>query len=157
VWHFRADLAGIPTGFAQCYDTAKAPQGPEYTTPRTLGVDYFWGRTSVLGQGYGTQLLTEFVAYIKAQWQPWRIIADPPTTACGRYVQPHVWLYLGRGDWALCEEVHEAAPQMLSSQSESACRGEGPRQSGERGRRRVHPYAGLESGVRDLAAPHLGV
>jgi len=78
VWHFRADLAGNPTGFAQCYDTAKAPQRAWSTQqPGTLGVDYFLGRTSVLGQGYGSRLLMEFVAYMTAQWHPRRVIADP--------------------------------------------------------------------------------
>jgi aminoglycoside 6'-N-acetyltransferase len=40
VRHFRADWAGIPTGFVQCYDTTKAPQGVWSTQPPgTLGVD----------------------------------------------------------------------------------------------------------------------
>ncbi len=78
VWHFRADLAGIPTGFVQCYDTRKAPHGAWSTQPPgTLGVDYFLGRSEVLGQGHGTQLLREFVAYVTAQWHPRRLIADP--------------------------------------------------------------------------------
>lgn len=78
VWYFRADLAGVPTGFVQCYDTSRAPPG-EWSTqpPGTVGVDYVVGRPEVLGQGYGTQLLQEFVAYVTAQWRPRRIIADP--------------------------------------------------------------------------------
>ncbi len=78
VWQFRADLAGIPTGFVQCYDTARAPRGA-WSGQRsgTLGLDFCIGRAEALGLGHGTRLLREFVAYVTARWRPRRLITDP--------------------------------------------------------------------------------
>lgn len=87
------------------------PGGLEYTTARHPGRGLFLGSDVGLGQGYGTQLLTEFVVYIKAQWQPRRIIADPAhhsvrsvrvAHTCGFILDEETGLYV--------KEVHEAAP-----------------------------------------------
>jgi aminoglycoside 6'-N-acetyltransferase len=112
VWHFRADLAGIPTGFVQCYDTSRAPRGSWSTQPRgTLGVGYFLGRPEVLGQGYGTQLLREFVATVTARWRPRRLVADPDlrnersvraARSCGFLLDGEAGLFV--------KEVHGLAP-----------------------------------------------
>jgi len=111
VWHFRADLAGIPAGFAQCFDTAKVPQGAwNRQQPGTLGVDYFLGRTAVLGQGYGSRLLMEVVAYMTARWHPRRIIATPDRhNVRSVRAAPTCSFILDEETGLFVKEVHEAA------------------------------------------------
>ncbi|MBC8258099.1 MAG: GNAT family N-acetyltransferase [SAR324 cluster bacterium] len=78
VWQFRADLNSTPAGFVQCYDTAKAPQGSWSTQPPgTLGIDFFLGEPSLLGNGNGVKLVNDFVEYLECSFNPRRIIADP--------------------------------------------------------------------------------
>jgi aminoglycoside 6'-N-acetyltransferase len=78
VGYFRADLDGRPAGFAQCYDTSRAPPG-EWSSqpPGTLGLDFLLGRPELLGQGHGTRLLREFIAHVIALRHPRRLITDP--------------------------------------------------------------------------------
>lgn len=78
VWHFRADLNSEPAGFAQCYDTSRAPEGPWSSQPTgTLGIDFFLGESLLLGKGNGVKFVNDLVEFLKAGFNAKRIVADP--------------------------------------------------------------------------------
>ena len=78
VWYFRAELDSKPVGFAQYYNTSKAPKGPWSSQPTgTIGIDFFIGNPSFLGKGYGILLVKNFVEFVINNVNPKRIIADP--------------------------------------------------------------------------------
>ena len=67
-----------PIGFLQYYETDKAPSGEWSDEPAgTVGIDYLIGDPEYLGKGYGTQLISLFVEFIKSANRYKYIVADP--------------------------------------------------------------------------------
>lgn len=80
---YLALLNGTPLGYIQYYyidrSTEKAGAWlPELPTT-TVGIDQFIGSPHHIGKGYGTQLITAFIAYLTAELEPsvTTIIVDP--------------------------------------------------------------------------------
>jgi RimJ/RimL family protein N-acetyltransferase len=78
ITHLRADLDGAPAGFAQWYDTARAPSGLWSAEPAgTLGLDFLLGEPALLGRGLGTQLVSGLATLAVERTRAARLIADP--------------------------------------------------------------------------------
>lgn len=78
VKYFIAELEE-PMGFAQFYDTRKAPSGEWSKEPAgTYGIDYMIGNEAYLHQGYGTRLVRGLIQRV-TEYDPSakQIIADP--------------------------------------------------------------------------------
>lgn len=79
--HFVAELEGAPAGFAQHYDTQRAPPG-EWSSqpPGTRGLDFFLGEPRLLGRGIGIVLLAQFADFVEHTTGARRLIVDPDPT-----------------------------------------------------------------------------
>jgi RimJ/RimL family protein N-acetyltransferase len=67
-----------PIGFAQYYETDKAPQGIwSNQPPFTVGIDYLIGSENFLSKGYGSKLVDLLIEEIKSLNKYHNIIADP--------------------------------------------------------------------------------
>ena len=67
-----------PIGFAQYYETDKAPQGIWSNQPiLTVGIDYLIGNENFLNKGYGSKLVDLLIEEIKSLNNYNFIIADP--------------------------------------------------------------------------------
>jgi aminoglycoside 6'-N-acetyltransferase len=78
VRHYLADHRGAPAGFAQHYDTSRAPRGPwSAQPPGTAGLDFLLGEPALLGRGLGRALVREFADFAAAATGATRLILDP--------------------------------------------------------------------------------
>jgi aminoglycoside 6'-N-acetyltransferase-1b len=79
VVRYFAYLDGIPIGYIQSYIAAAAGDGwwPDEHDPGVRGIDQFLADGQRLGQGIGTQMVSEFVEYLFRDPSVTRIQADP--------------------------------------------------------------------------------
>lgn len=78
IWYFIARLTAVPVGFVQYYDVKRAPDGPWRSQPEgSVGFDFLIGNEELLGMGYGSFLVENFISYLVKNVKPRRIVADP--------------------------------------------------------------------------------
>lgn len=76
--YFIVEFDRKPIGFAQYYDTHKAPEGNWSAAPlETAGIDYMIGEEEFLGKGLGTKVVRAIVDQVCLLNQYSHIIADP--------------------------------------------------------------------------------
>lgn len=81
---YFASLDGVPIGYIQSYVAAATGDGwwPDEHDPGVRGIDQFLADEQRLGQGLGTQMVSQFVQFLFEDPAVTRIQADPsPTNA----------------------------------------------------------------------------
>ncbi len=82
---FIVETLNKPIGFIGYYDASEFPDGGGYDEPEgTYGIDLFIGEEDYIGKGYGTAMLTQFIAKMLNERSAFhkpitKIIVDPHT------------------------------------------------------------------------------
>lgn len=77
---YIAEFRGRPIGMVQCYRVDDYPEDTaEWETRGYVGIDYLIGEPDMIGQGYGSAVITEFIDKVVKSVYPDSIgvIADP--------------------------------------------------------------------------------
>lgn len=78
VWGYLIQVDDTPIGFIQYYDASKNPDDFGNVDPEgTFGMDLYIGDTNFIGKGYGTRVLSKFIASIKEKHNVTKFIIDP--------------------------------------------------------------------------------
>jgi RimJ/RimL family protein N-acetyltransferase len=86
---FMVLLNDVPLGYIQYYNVKNRPKTAESWLPtlpkNTVGIDQIIGEKNMLGKGYGTLFIKEFITYLSTTAQPsvTTVIADPDAANIG--------------------------------------------------------------------------
>jgi RimJ/RimL family protein N-acetyltransferase len=92
-------LGERPIGFAQWYWATKIGNGwwSQISDPGTVGIDFFLADFSMLGKGYGTEMIAQLVEALFANPEITTLISDPPpdNTRSIRALERNGFIHLG--------------------------------------------------------------
>ncbi|HSJ37145.1 MAG TPA: GNAT family N-acetyltransferase [Planococcus sp. (in: firmicutes)] len=79
---YIVETEGRPFAFMQCYKLSAADyESYGYSIEETIyGIDQFIGEPSLLGRGYGTQMVKKFLEFIFDEKQANAVVLDPELT-----------------------------------------------------------------------------